>query len=62
MTRHTLLLGTVFVTALAVSVSAHPAPTASETQTNWLTGPESLISAQIHGALGASFRTISAGF
>ena len=63
MTRHTLLLGAVFVAALAVSMSAHPAATASESQTAFAAAQsETMQAAQVHGVVSASFHTITAGF
>jgi hypothetical protein len=63
MTRHTWVLGAVFVAALAASFSASSVPTASEPQPSWSAAqPESLAAAQAHGAIGASFHTIAAGF
>jgi hypothetical protein len=63
MTRHTLLLGAVFMAALVVSMSAHPAATASESQTAFAAvQPESVPAAQVHGVVSASFHTMNVGF
>ncbi len=63
MTRHTLILGTVFTAALAASVSA-PARTALEKQAAFKDNfqPEPVQAAQVHDLVGASFHAIHAGF